>query len=204
MNSYVSTLQELESLYDAVSKPSLIKETDYIHDVYKPYIQAASLVVMATAATNGLDASPRGDAAGFVHIQNSKTILLPDRRGNNRIDSLLNIVQDPRVGLLFFIPGVNETLRVNGAARICIDNAVLEQFSVNGQLPRTVIEIAVEAVYFKCGRALIRSGLWDPERYAGKGELPTVGQILKEITSSDFDGEPYDRELPERLLKTLY
>lgn len=113
-------------------------------------------------------------------------------------------MQDPRVGLLFFIPGVNETLRVNGAARICIDNAVLEQFSVNGQLPRTVIEIAVEAVYFQCGRALIRSGLWDPERYAGKGELPTVGQILKEITSSDFDGESYDRELPERLLKTLY
>lgn len=154
----VGTIEDLAALYGEVAAPSIVKEVDHIHPVYRPFIEAAPFAVLATAGPGGLDATPRGDPAGFVHIEDDRTLLLPDRRGNNRIDSLRNIIADPRVALLFLIPGVGETLRVHGTAEIRADDDLLSRFAVAGQRPRTVLRITVSSVFFQCSRAVIRAG----------------------------------------------
>ncbi|WP_413791665.1 MULTISPECIES: pyridoxamine 5'-phosphate oxidase family protein [unclassified Pseudomonas] len=203
-SAYITTPQALESLYGPVAAPSILKEVDHIHPVYQPFIEAASFVILASSGPGGLDASPRGDAPGFVHVHDSKTLYLPDRRGNNRIDSLRNIVEDPRVALLFLVPGVGETLRVNGTARISIEPALLSRFAVKGQLPRTVLEVTVSSVYFQCSRAVVRAGLWDVKRHIERRALPTTGEVFKRICPSQVDGDAYDKALPERVANTLY
>jgi len=195
---------ELEQIYGAVAKPSLTKETDHIHPAYRPFIEAAPFAVLATSGPGGLDVSPRGDPAGFIVIEDAKTLLLPDRRGNNRIDSLRNILHDNRVALLFLIPGIGETLRVNGTAEISVDPDLLTRFAVNNQLPKTVLRIRVESVFFQCSRAIIRSKLWDPAAQITRDRLPTPGQILHQLSQAEIDGEAYDQALPERLKNTLY
>ncbi|MBE0623379.1 MAG: pyridoxamine 5'-phosphate oxidase family protein [Burkholderiales bacterium] len=195
---------ELERLYGKPQRASLVKETDYIHPHYRAFIQAAPFAVLATSGPDGLDASPRGDPAGFVVVENEKTLLIPDRRGNNRADSLRNLLTDPRIALLFLIPGSGETLRVNGRAVICVAPDLLERFSVEGKLPRTVLVVRVESVYFQCARAILRSGLWDPARQIDRSSLASVGTVLAELSRSEIDGTAYDRELPERLKTTLY
>ncbi|MDT4843475.1 pyridoxamine 5'-phosphate oxidase, FMN-binding family [compost metagenome] len=160
--------------------------------------------MLATTGPGGLDASPRGDAPGFVAVQDDKTLLLPERRGNNRIDSLRNIVADPRVALLFLIPGVGETLRVNGRARISAAPALLARFAVEGRAPQCVIEITVETVFFQCARAIQRSKLWAPVPQDAPRTVPTPGAILSALTDAAFDGATYDRELPARQRSTLY
>lgn len=200
----VTTTQALESLYGAVARPSMAKEVDHIHPVYRPFIESAPFAILASSGPGGLDASPRGDRAGFVHIEDSKTLLLPDRRGNNRLDSLRNIVDDPRVALLFLVPGVGETLRVNGTAQISIQPDLLARFEVKGQTPKSVLIITVNSVYFQCSRAIIRSGLWDATQQIARSELPTAGQILKATSAAEIDGDAYDRALPARLIDTLY
>ena len=201
---YITTTEALEQLYGAVARPSILKEVDHIHAAYRPFIEAATFVILASAGEGGLDASPRGDQAGFVHIEDSKTLYLPDRRGNNRIDTLRNIVQDPRVALLFMVPGVGETLRVNGTAQISVQPELLSRFAVNGQLPRTVLRINVTSVYFQCSRAVIRAGLWDASRHVERSALPSPGQILKAVSAAEIDGEAYDKALPKRIADTLY
>lgn len=201
---YITTTEALEQLYGAVARPSMLKEVDHIHPAYRPFIEAATFVILASAGEGGLDASPRGDQAGFVHIEDSKTLYLPDRRGNNRIDTLRNIVQDPRVALLFLVPGVGETLRVNGMAQISAQPELLSRFAVNGQLPRTVLRISVTSVYFQCSRAVIRAGLWDVSRHVERSALPSPGQILKAVSAAEIDGEAYDKALPGRIADTLY
>lgn len=161
-------------------------------------------MALATRRPEGLDCSPRGDGPGFVRVQDDKTLLLPDRRGNNRIDSLRNIVRDPHVALLFLIPGIGETLRVNGRAMISIAPALLESFAVDGKAPKSVIVMTVEAVYFQCARAILRSELWNPERHVARQTLPSAGQILAAVSQNRFDGETYDKALPERQRTTLY
>lgn len=203
-DSYVTTVQELESLYGPVARPSYVKEVDHIHPAYRPFIESAPLAILASSGAGGLDASPRGDHAGFVHIEDSKTLYLPDRRGNNRIDTLRNIVEDPRVALLFLVPGVGETLRINGTAQISVQPELLARFAVNGQLPKSVLRIAVTSVYFQCSRAVIRAGLWDVSRYIPRNALPTAGQILKALSEAEIDGDAYDRDLPGRIADTLY
>jgi PPOX class probable FMN-dependent enzyme len=203
-DSYVTTAQALEGLYGPVARPSYVKEADHIHPVYRPFIESASFAILASSGAGGLDASPRGDQAGFVHVEDSKTLYLPDRRGNNRIDTLRNIVEDPRVALLFLVPGVGETLRVNGTARISVQPELLARFAVNGQLPKSVICISVTSVYFQCSRAVIRAGLWDVSRHIQRNALPTAGQILKALSESEIDGDAYDRALPGRIADTLY
>ncbi|SFL14338.1 pyridoxamine 5'-phosphate oxidase family protein [Pseudomonas sp. NFACC46-3] len=203
-SAYITTMQALESLYGPVAKPSILKEVDHIHPVYQPFIEAASFAILASSGPGGLDASPRGDAPGFVHVHDSKTLYLPDRRGNNRIDSLRNIVEDSRVALLFLVPGVGETLRVNGTARISVEPALLSRFAVKGQLPRTVLEVTVTSVYFQCSRAVIRAGLWDVKRQIERSALPTAGEVFKRICPSQVDGDAYDKALPERVANTLY
>lgn len=195
---------ELEQIYGAVAKPSLTKETDHIHPAYRPFIEAAPFVALATSGPGGLDVSPRGDPAGFMVIEDAKTLLLPDRRGNNRIDSLRNILHDNRVALLFLIPGIGETLRVNGTAQILADPDLLNRFAVNNQPPKTVLRIAVERVFFQCSRAIIRAKLWDPAVQMTRDRLPSPGAILHQLSQAEIDGDAYDQALPERLKHTLY
>ena len=198
----VSTEQELALLFDSVGAASLQKEVAYVHPTYRALIEASPFVVLATSGPGGLDASPRGDAPGFVVVEDEHTLLLPDRRGNNRIDSLRNILADPRVALLFLIPGSAETLRVNGRATIVTDPALLERFAVDGKRPKCVLAVAVETVYFQCGRAILRSRLWDAQ--PAHGALPSAGQILAALSGDAIDGAAYHRERPQRLRPTLY
>src|SRR6202167_5334789 len=158
----ITTTEALENLYsDVPYGPALIKETDHVTAEYRKLIEAAPFVVLATNGPEGLDCSPRGDPPGFVRVVDAHTLLIPDRRGNNRIDSLRNLIGDPRVALLFLIPGCGETIRVIGRASISTDPALTESFIANGKAPRTVIVVAVERVFFQCTKAIVRSKLWD-------------------------------------------
>jgi len=197
-------IESLERLYGKPAAASVQKEVDYIHTHYRAFIDAAPFVVLATSGPGGLDVSPRGDPAGFVCVEDEKTLLLPDRRGNNRIDSLRNIVADPRVALLFMIPGVGETLRINGRAIILNDPVLLERFTIDEKLPRTVLAVHVEAVFFQCSRAVLRSRLWDADTQVERSKLPSLGRILQDLSKSSIDGVQYDKELPERLRTTMY
>jgi PPOX class probable FMN-dependent enzyme len=198
----IATVEQLQSLFAQPGEASLRKETTFIHPVYRRWIEQAPFVVLATSGSGGLDASPRGDPAGFVAVQDEHTLLLPERRGNNRIDSLRNIVEDPRVALLFLVPGVGETLRVNGTARITVDPALLQRFAMQGKPPQCVIEVKAQAVYFQCARALQRSQLWGS--MPRPGGVPTAGEILEAVTAKGIDGEAYDRALPARQRESLY
>jgi uncharacterized protein len=204
MSTTITTLSELEAVYGEINKGSLLKETDRVVPEYRAFIEAAPFVALATRGPEGLDCSPRGDGPGFVRVQDAKTLLLPDRRGNNRIDSLRNIVRDPSVALLFLIPGIGETLRVNGRARISVEPSLLESFAIDGKAPKSVITITVEAVYFQCARAILRSELWNPQKHVARGSLPSAGQILAALSNNQVGGEAYDKELPERQRTTLY
>lgn len=196
---------ELQSLYGEPGEASLLKEVDHVHPHYRAFIEAAPFAVLATVGPGGLDASPRGDPAGFVIVADDKTLLIPDRRGNNRIDSLRNVLADPRVALLFLVPGVGETLRVNGHATLSTDPELLARFAVVNDRPlRSVLVIHVETVFFQCSRAVVRSKLWDASNHIDRRSLPSVGQILSDISKGTFDGVTYDRDLPERLRNTLY
>lgn len=199
----VTTVEQLAALYGEPLETATGKEIGHVHPLYRALIEASPFAVLATRGPRGLDASPRGDPPGFVVVEDDKTLLMPDRRGNNRIDSLRNIVHDPRVALLFLIPGIGETLRVNGQARISVDPALLQRFSVDDKLPRSVIVIEVHTVFFQCARAIQRSKLWAPVP-AGERRVPTPGAILSALTQSRIDGEKYDRELPARQRATLY
>lgn len=200
----ITDLDTLTRLYGQPGTASLLKEVDHVHPHYRAFIEAAPFAALATCSPEGLDVSPRGDPAGFVHVEDAKTLMIPDRRGNNRIDSLRNILADPRVALLFLIPGVNETLRVNGRAEIRVEPALLERFAMNGKRPRSVLVIRVETVFFQCSRAVVRSGLWDASRQIARTRLPSSGTMLADFSNGTFDGETYDRELEARVKSTLY
>jgi PPOX class probable FMN-dependent enzyme len=194
----------LNALYGEISPGAIAKEIDYIHPHYRAMIEASPFAVLGTSGPGGLDVSPRGDPAGFVHVLDDKTVLIPDRRGNNRADSLRNIIHDPRVTLLFLIPGVGETLRINGSAAISVDPALLNRFPFRGTLPRSVIVVTVDRIYFQCPKAVVRSELWNPEKHISRKALPSTGTILADISAGTVGGEQYDREYPERLRTTLY
>jgi PPOX class probable FMN-dependent enzyme len=200
----ISTIEELETIYDKPLETSIAKEVHHITSHYRALIEASPFAVLATAAPEGLDCSPRGDQRGFVRVVDDRTLMMPDRRGNNRIDSLRNIVRDGRVALLFMIPGSGTTLRVNGRAHLTTDTDLLASFAMEGHLPRSVIVIAVESIYFQCARAIMRSELWNPERHADPRTLPTAGQMLAQISDNRIGGEKYDREWPERAKKSLW
>jgi PPOX class probable FMN-dependent enzyme len=200
----IDTIEQLEALYGAPGKPSLVKEVDHITPHYRAFIEASPFVALASVGAEGLDCSPRGDAPGFVQVQDAKTVLIPDRRGNNRIDTLRNIIRDPRVSLLFLIPGIGETLRINGHAAISADPALTESFIVNGKTPRSVLVVTVDSVYFQCQKALVRSKLWDPATRIERSALPSTGRILQALSRESFDGDEYDRAYPQRLKETIY
>ncbi|WP_168791275.1 pyridoxamine 5'-phosphate oxidase family protein [Paraburkholderia aromaticivorans] len=200
----LTTIAQLEALYGQPHERAVRKEIAYINEDYRAFIEVAPFAVLATAGPEGLDCSPRGDAPGFVRIVDERTLALPDRLGNNRLDSLRNIIVEPRLALLFIIPGVGESLRVNGRGRITDDPQWLDSFAVEGKLPRTVLLIDVDSVYFHCSKALVRSKLWDPAHHVERSRLPSAGEIHRRINGAQFDAATYDRELAERVRATLY
>jgi PPOX class probable FMN-dependent enzyme len=200
----VTSIEALERLYGPPLGPSIAKETDRITKHYRAFIEAAPFFALASGGPHGLDCSPRGDAPGFVRVADERTLLIPDRRGNNRIDTLRNILHDPRVALLFLIPGCGETIRVNGRAEISTDPALIETFLVDGKAPRTVIVVSVDRIFYQCAKAIVRSKLWDASRHIDRKDLPSAGTILADLTQGQVGGPEHDRAAPERLKTTLY
>ena len=200
----IKTMAQLEALYGEKMPAAVIKEIDHINGSYRKLIEAAPFVAVATSGPEGLDCSPKGDARGFVRILDDKTLAIPDRPGNNRIDGFRNIMRDPRIALLFLIPGVGETLRVNGRAAISIDPELMQSFAVNGKLPRCVLIVHIESIYFHCSKAIVRSKLWDAETKIDRKSLPSIGTIVAELSQGKLGGEAYDRAMPERIKAQLY
>lgn len=199
----IRSVEELKAIYDGCSEASLVKVTSSLTPEYRKMIEAAPFLALATVGPEGMDCSPRGDVGGVVRVQDEKTVLLPDWRGNNRVDSLMNIVRDPRVALMFLVPGSTTTMRINGKAVVSAEPALLESFVMDGKNPRTVTVVTIDEVYFQCARALIRSELWNPQNFVNPASLPTPGALLK-AAKADFDKETYDKEWPERAAKTMW
>jgi uncharacterized protein len=203
-NHLVTTVEQLEAIYGERLPTSIVKEIDHLSDGYRKLIEASPFMAIATSGPEGLDCSPKGDPAGFVRILDDKTLAIPDRPGNNRIDGFRNIVRDPRIALLFLIPGVGETLRVNGRASISVDPALMQDFAVNGKLPRSVLIVHIETVFFHCAKAIMRSKLWDEGTKVERKSLPSTGTIIAELTQGKLGGEQHDRVMLERHKAMLY
>ncbi|MFA7415452.1 MAG: pyridoxamine 5'-phosphate oxidase family protein [Rhizobium sp.] len=201
--SIISTIEALHEIYGEASEASRVKVMTSLTPEYRRMIEASPFVAFSTVGPEGVDCSPRGDRGGVVHVEDERTLLLPDWRGNNRIDSLLNIVRDPRVALMFLVPGSSTTMRVNGSAVISVDEALLRSFETDGKHPRSVIVVSIEEVYFQCARAVMRADLWNSERFADPRSLPSAGDLLK-AAKADFDKESYDREWPDRAAKSMW
>jgi uncharacterized protein len=204
-NHLVTTIEQLETVFpEPPIGNAITKEIDHVNASYRALIEAAPFFALATSGPDGLDCSPRGDPAGFVRVADEKTLLIPDRRGNNRIDSLRNIMSDPRVALMFMIPGCGEVIRVIGKAAISADPKLCAEFVMNGKVPKVVLVVTVEKVYYQCPKALVRSKLWEPATWLDRKSLPTPGKILQEITGGKHDADKHDREYPARLKETIY
>jgi PPOX class probable FMN-dependent enzyme len=175
------------------------KISDRLNDLTRQFIDRSPFVCIATGRPDGgLDVSPRGDPAGFVRVLDERTLLLPDRPGNRLADTLTNLLLDPRVALLFLIPGVGDTFRVNGRGRIVDDAELLAPSAVDGKAPRLGVVVEIEECYTQCSKALIRSDLWNPDRHIDRDELPSSGEILRSLNDPEFDAERYDSERAER------
>ena len=200
----ITTVEELEAIYGVTNDASTVKVADHVTPLYHVFIEKSPFAALATIGPEGIDCSPRGDLSGFVRIHDEKTLMLPDRRGNNRIDSLRNIVRDPRVALMFLVPGSGNAIRVNGRAHISVDPELLASFKVDDKAPRSVMVMTVEEIYFQCARAIVRSDLWNPDKRVDPKSLPTPGQILAEMSENKVGGEEYDRAWPERAAATMW
>jgi hypothetical protein len=200
----IATIEQLEAIYGYPNDASTVKVSDRVTLAYRALIDKSPFAALATCGPEGLDCSPRGDLPGFVRIHDEKTLMMPDRRGNNRADSLRNIVRDPRVALLFLIPGSGSTLRVNGGALVSDDADLRASFKMDGKAPRTVIVMTVDEIYFQCARAIVRSDLWNPDKRIDPKSLPTPGQILADMSDNRVGGEQYDREWPDRARQTMW
>lgn len=199
----INSIEALEALYGLPKERDLIKEVDHITPHYRKLIEASPFMVVATGGPEGMDCSPRGDEPGFVHVIDENTLMFPDRRGNNRADSLRNIIRNPYIALLFMIPGIGVTLRINGKAKISIDADLLQSFAVANSLPKSVIVITAESVYFQCSRAIVRANLWDPNSFPESGQVPTAGELLAELSDNKYGGKKYDRDWANRPKKNL-
>jgi len=201
----IDTLEALEAIYSPAPVPaSTVKVSDRLTPHYRALVEASPFLALATVGPEGLDCSPRGDAHGLVTIADDRTLILPDRRGNNRIDSLRNIVRDPRVALLFLIPGSGTTFRVNGRAVISVEPGLLDNLAVEGKAPRTALIVTIEECYFQCARAVMRSGLWKAEAQVDPKSLPTAGAMLAAVTAGEVGGAGYDEAWPARAAATMW
>ena len=202
--SVIATIEQLEAIYGFPNDASTVKVADRVTPSYRALMDQSPFAALATSGPEGLDCSPRGDLPGFVRVHDDKTLMMPDRRGNNRCDSLRNIVRDPRVALLFLIPGSGSTLRVNGNAHVSREAELLASFEMDSKAPRSVIVMTVEEIYFQCARAIVRADLWNPNKRVDPKTLPTPGQILAAMSDNSVGGEDYDREWPERARQTMW
>lgn len=200
----LTTVEALEARYGVPGENSLAKEVPALTAEYRAMIEASPFLALATCGPEGLDCSPRGDRPGFVRVHDARTLMIPDRVGNNRVDSLRNIVRDPRVALMLMIPGSGTTMRVNGRAHLSVDPALLASFAVDGKSPRSVIVVAIDSVYFQCSRAILRAELWNPERHVAPGSLPTPGRMLAAITDGRVGGDAYDQAWPARARASMW
>jgi uncharacterized protein len=201
---FVTSEAELDAIYGQPAGPAVIKEIDHISEHYRRFIETSPFVILATSGPEGLDCTPRGDPPGFVRVVDSRTVLLPDRRGNNRIDSLRNLVRDPRLSLLFMIPGIGNTLRINGRAEISTEPELCASFAMRGNAPKSVLVVTAERVYFQCPKALVRSRLWSADAQIERSELPSTGEILQALSQGSIDGAAYDAAYPRRVEETIY
>ena len=199
---YLNSVEGLEALYGAPSKGSLIKVADHLTPTYRKWIEASRFCVLSTVGPEGTDGTPRGDDGPVVAILDPQTLALPDWRGNNRIDSLRNIVRDPRVSVMFMVPGSMNVVRVNGEARLTADEALRARFIKGDKQPQTVTVIRINEIYVQCAKAVMRSRLWT----AGdeSSDLPSIGDMLKEMSAGEFGGEAYDKEWPDRAKSTMW
>jgi PPOX class probable FMN-dependent enzyme len=203
----ISSTEELESIYGQAVDRSLWKEIDYINDHYRQFIEKSPFLILATVGENGIDCSPRGDPAGFVRVVDENCLQIPDRKGNNRLDSLRNILQNPKVGIIFLIPNAGEAIRIRGTAEIIIDEELCKSFAINDKAASSVLSIKVEKAYYQCQKAIARAKLWDSSSYSDRSELPTAGQMSKVFSAAqniDFDAESYDSNYPEHMKNTIY
>jgi PPOX class probable FMN-dependent enzyme len=193
---HLSNITELGALRDLYGEPmhtALIKEVPHLTEPYAALIRASPFVILATSGAEGLDASPRGGTPGFVRVVDKTTLILPDRSGNNRVDSFSNLVGDPRIALIFLIPGISECMRVNGKARISVDPELLQSFvDGNGKLPRAALIITIERCYAQCSQAIMRAKLWEAEAQVDRKSLPTFGKMLQ-ACQAEFDAGAFDR-----------
>ncbi len=203
-NHSVTTLEELATLY-APPKPNVLrKELDHIDALGRAFIAASPFLVLATGSGRGLDCSPKGDRPGFVQVEeDGRTLFIPDRRGNNRIDGLKNLVEDPRVGIIFFVPGVNECYRVNGRGRISIDPALRRRFAVDGKEPSTVLVVSVDQAFQHCPKAMVRSNLWKAAQGGRPKDVPTLGDFAA-ARNPGTDAESYNADYAKRMPGELY
>ena len=199
----ISSVEELKAVYGEVTEASTAKVTAYLTPAYRQMIDKSPFVALATVGPEGLDCSPRGDRGAVVRVEDDKTLALPDWRGNNRVDSLLNIVRDPRVALMFLIPGSNSVMRINGRAVVSVAPNLLSSFEMEGRHPRSVVVVTIDEAYFQCARAVMRAELWNAGRQVVAADLPTPGEMLK-AAKADFDRDSYDREWPARAAKTMW
>jgi PPOX class probable FMN-dependent enzyme len=203
--STITTVEELRAIYGEPRVSAAHKVIDHIDEHVAQFIAKSPFMLMATVSASGrLDVSPKGDPAGFVHVADEKTLLFPDRPGNNRIDGMQNIVETGRVGLIFLIPGIRETLRINGMARISVEPVLLESLAHEGKLPRTVIVISVEEAFMHCAKAIVRSRIWDPGAQIDRNDLPSMGTILAAHTGGIVDQCEYDATIEGRIKTELY
>jgi uncharacterized protein len=195
---------QLREAYGAPSERSLKKQLSRLDKHCRAFIERSPFLVIASSDPSGrCDASPKGDMPGFVRVLDDQRLLIPDRLGNNRIDTLGNLLERPGVGLIFFVPGLNETLRVNGRARVTTDQALLEPLAVDGKVPRSGIMVAAEEIYFHCGKALIRSDLWNPEKHVPRSQFPSLGHILADQIGG-ISAEESERLTAESYKTRLY
>ena len=198
---FLNTIDELNALYGVVSEGAKRKGADHLTLLYTKWIEASRFCVLATVGPKGIDASPRGDDGPVVAIADPKTLLMPDWRGNNRLDSLRNIVRDGRVSLMFMIPKIRDVVRVNGHAKLRTDKDLCAKFQRQTHLPKTVIHITVEEVYIHCPKSVIRSHLWEGDK---PKDIPSIGDILREVTDNELGTGNFDQEAAERVQKTLW
>lgn len=198
----IETIAELEALYGTPKEASQVKVATELTPTYTRIIEASPFVALTTVGPEGTDCSPRGDKEQVVFVNDKNTLMLPDWRGNDRIDSLRNVIRDPRVSMMFLVPGSSMIVRVNGKASITNSGWVSDIFyEKRGEFPRTVMLIKIEELYFQCARAVIRADLWNTDNTPS---LPSAGDILSEMTSGEFEGKTYDETWPERAAKTLW
>ena len=195
----VETESDLREVIGAPTELVSGKVSDRLNDIFQEYIERSPFVCVASVSRDGaLDVSPRGDPAGFVRILDEHTLLIPERPGNRIVDTLTNVLETGRIGLLFLVPGVGETFRVNGSARIVDDAELLSASTVDGKAPRLGLLVTVEEAYTQCSKALIRSDLWNPARHVDPKTMPTSGEMLKAVSDPTLDVDEYERARAER------